>query len=242
MYSPEERDRLRDALIAAARADERITGAALTGSAAANREDRWSDIDLALCVAAEPDEVVADWTERLYRNHGTVHHMDVHSGTTLFRVFLLASSLQVDIAFWRPDEFGATAPTFRLVFGTAVPRPHTPPPDPVQLVGLAWLHALHARSSIARGRVWQAEYMISGLRDHVLALACLRFGVPAVQGRGMDDLPGSATVPGALVCSLEDAELRRAFAVAVEALLAEAAHVDAALADRLSVPLRVMLR
>ena len=30
----------------------------------------------------------------------------------------------------------------------------------------------------------QAEYMISGMRDHVLALACLRHGVPAVQGRG----------------------------------------------------------
>jgi hypothetical protein len=26
--------------------------------------------------------------------------------------------------------------------------------------------------------------MISGMRDHVLALACLRHGVPAVQGRG----------------------------------------------------------
>jgi hypothetical protein len=26
---------------------------------------------------------------------------------------------------------------------------------------MGWLYALHARSSIARGRVWQAEYMIS---------------------------------------------------------------------------------
>ena len=31
--------------------------------------------------------------------------------------------------------------------------------------------------------------MISGLRDNALALACLRHGLSAVHGRGMDDLP-----------------------------------------------------
>ena len=48
VFTPEERTRLRDALVARARADERITGAALTGSASRGAEDRWSDIDLAL--------------------------------------------------------------------------------------------------------------------------------------------------------------------------------------------------
>src|SRR5262249_33468849 len=43
MFTPEERAQLRDALIAAARTDPRLTGAALTGSAAAWAEDRWSD-------------------------------------------------------------------------------------------------------------------------------------------------------------------------------------------------------
>jgi hypothetical protein len=33
VFTPQERTRLRDALVARARADERITGAALTGSA-----------------------------------------------------------------------------------------------------------------------------------------------------------------------------------------------------------------
>ena len=31
--------------------------------------------------------------------------------------------------------------------------------------------------------------MISGMRDQVLALACLRHGLPAREGRGMDGLP-----------------------------------------------------
>lgn len=118
--------------------------------------------------------------------------------------------MQVDLAFWPAAEFGAIAPTFRLLFGNANERPTALAPDAAELIGMGWLYALHARSSIARGRVWQAEYMISGVRDHVLALACLRHGVPAVQGRGMDNLPLeiTAVLTGALVCSLDIAELR----------------------------------
>src|SRR5438445_39891 len=80
-----------------------------------------------------------------------------------------------------------------------------------------------ALTSIARGRAWQAEYMISGMRDQVLALACLRHGVPAVEGRGIDRLPPEATeaVATGLVRALDAAELRRAFRVVTEALIAE---------------------
>src|SRR5262249_2747541 len=154
MFTPEDRTRLRKALIAAARADPRLTGAALTGSAAAGAEDRWSDIDLALGVAAgaDPGPVVADWTDRMYREGGAVHHLDVYLGDTLFRVFLLANTLQVDIAFWPAAAFGAVGPTFRLLFGTANPPRERPPPAAAALIGMGWLYALHARSSIARGR------------------------------------------------------------------------------------------
>jgi predicted nucleotidyltransferase len=242
MFTPEDRTRLRDALIAAARADPRITAAALTGSAAVGAEDRWSDIDLALSVAgeADPGRVVADWTERTYREGGAVHHLDVYLGDTLFRVFLLANTLQVDLAFWPAAQFGAIGPTFRLLFGTANERPVRPPPAAAGLIGMGWLYALHARSSIARGRAWQAEYMVSGMRDQVLALACLRHGVPAVEGRGIDRLPPEATaaVTAGLVRSLDAAELRRAFGVVTEALIAEAERADAGLADRLAAPLR----
>lgn len=238
MFTPDERDQLRETLIAAARADDRITGAALTGSASVGRADRWSDIDLALCVAADPAPVLADWTDRLYADHGAVHHMDVVVGRTVYRVFLLADTLQVDIAFCPEDEFGATMPTFRLLFGTARDRPMVTPPDAAHLVGMAWLHALHARSSIARGRGWQAEYMIGGARDQVLALACLRHGVPAWQARGIHELPADVTAPlaDALVRSLDTDELWRAFGVVGRVLLAETALVDGDLADRLTGP------
>jgi predicted nucleotidyltransferase len=198
VFTVEERERLRDILVAAAEDDPRVAGAALTGSAALGCMDRWSDIDLALRLAAGADEpaVLADWTTRMYEDHDAVHHLDVWRGPTRFRVFLLASSLQVDIAFWAWDAFGATGPAFALLFGTANPVPLPAPPAAAELIGLAWLHALHARSSITRGRVWQAEYMVSGLRDQVLALACLRVGVPAVQGQLQEVAAALAAMTG----------------------------------------------
>lgn len=242
MFGIEERKRLKDVLISAAQLDEQISAAALTGSAAAGTEDRWSDIDLALGLVPEADLalVLADWTEAMYRDHGAVHHTDLRRGGTIYRVFLLGNTLQVDIAFSPAAEFGAIGPSFRLIFGNAQEQKQARDPAAVDLVGMGWLYALHARSSIARGKVWQAEYMISGVRDHVLALACLRHGVPAGQGRGMDQLPPAITIPvaAALVRSLDPAELARAFRAAVEALLTEIRGVDPDLAIRLTDPLK----
>ncbi len=243
MFTPEARTALRDTLIDAARRDARITGVALTGSASIGAEDRWSDIDLAFGVAASADRgaLIVEWTERMYREHDAVHHMDMVAGGALFRVFLLRDTLQVDLAFWPETEFGPIAPTFRLVSGKARERPVPPgAPSSESLIGMAWLYALHARSSIVRGKVWQAEYMISGVRAHGRARAGGRHGAPAVQGRGMDSLPAevSAPIAAALVRSLDADELRRAFAIVCELLLVEIGAVDADLARRLTVTIR----
>ncbi|WP_327640548.1 nucleotidyltransferase domain-containing protein [Kribbella sp. NBC_00482] len=242
MYTPAERSNLRDALVAAARADARVAGAALTGSAAVGAEDRWSDIDLALGLAPDADQsgVLTDWTDRMYREHAAVHHTDVWSRGTVYRVFLLQSTLQVDIAFAPAEEFGALGPTFQLLFGEAAEQPQSSAPAPVDVVGMGWLYALHARSSIARGKAWQAEYMISGVRDHVLTLMCLRYGVPHSQGRGLHLLPSHSTsaVEATLVRSLDVEELQRAFRASVDVLLVEVEYVDADLAVRLVGPLR----
>ena len=151
------RERLRDGLVSAAEADARISAAALVGSSALGREDQWSDIDLALCVdadAARPT-VIAEWTDWMYAEHGAVHHMDVTRGGALYRVFLLADTLQVDLSFWPATEFGATGPGFRLLFGAVAkdapaPAPAagekkeipTPAPTAAELIGMAWLYAL----------------------------------------------------------------------------------------------------
>jgi hypothetical protein len=85
-------------------------------------------------------------------------------------------------------------------------------------------HALRARFCIERGRFWQAEYWISGTRDYALSLACRRRGLPAYDGRGFDDLPPNVRdfFRGALVISLDRAELLRALGLTIEGLLREA--------------------
>jgi hypothetical protein len=237
MFTQEERENLRSDLLERAAGNQRITGAAITGSAADGHEDRWSDIDLAFGVgdAGEMPNVIADWTAYMYDRHLALHHLDVVAGAWVYRVFLLPSTLQIDLAFVPATEFRALAPTFRLVFGKSNEPRHIPPPPVRDMVGWAWLYALHARTSIARGRLWQAEYMISAVRDSALALASIRHGLPAVHGRGMDLLPSgiAAQFEGALVRQLDTAELWRAFRVAIQGLLSEIRSMDPELAHRL---------
>lgn len=237
MFTPEDRSRIRASLIEKAAADPRITGAAITGSAALGREDAWSDIDLAFGTVdgATLPAVLDDFTAFLYSVHSAVHHLDIAAGPWTYRVFLLPGTLQVDLAFVAQPEFRALAPSFQLVAGVAEPARHLPEPPAGLLIGYGWLYALHARTSIARGSLWQAEYMISGVRDHTLALACLRHGLPTVHGRGFDMLPPGVLLPlaDAIVLRLDHAGLSRAFTAARDALLTEIRHADAPLAGRL---------
>src|SRR5260370_42547821 len=82
MFSPEERACLRSSLLELAHNDQRITGAAITGSGAASREDQWSDVDLAFGVnsTANLPSVLSDWTAHMYDQHRALHHLDVMSG------------------------------------------------------------------------------------------------------------------------------------------------------------------
>lgn len=245
LFTPDEREWLRSELVSQLQRDHRIRAAAHTGSGALGRLDRWSDIDLALCVADEADiaAAIADWTGRMYRDYGAIAHHDVRRGDTLFRVFMLENTLQVDLAFWSSRDFGATAPSFRLAFGTAAERPLPPPAIPSEFIGMAWLYALHVRSSVCRRRRWQAHYMLSGMRDNVLALACLRHGLPVREARGVDDLPPAVTLSlqNALVTTLDTAEIKRAFAATTAVLLDETRLVDADLASRLTGPLNALV-
>lgn len=245
LFTEGERERLRARLLDRARDDPRISGAAITGSTAGGKVDRWSDIDLFFGVASPhaPLDVLGDWSRFVYDELGALHHFDLQAGTATYRAFLLPDCLEIDLAFTPESSFGATSSTFQVVFGEAVERP-VPAPNRDHLLGLAWHHVLHARISIERGKPWQAEYWISALRDHVFELACLRLGLPAAHAKGVDMLPAELTKPyeDALVGSLDPKELWRALGTATALLLAEACGVDAGLAERLHEPLRALVR
>src|SRR5579863_8860714 len=101
IFTSQQREQIRDQLVAAAKSDARIAAAAHFGSAALGLLDRWSDIDLGLCLTdgAHLDEVLSDWTARLYRDHAAVADYDVRRGDILYRVFLLENTLQIDLSF-----------------------------------------------------------------------------------------------------------------------------------------------
>jgi hypothetical protein len=241
VFTAEQREQIRAELVAAAKADTRIAAAAHFGSAALGLQDRWSDIDLGLCLADNThwQQVLSDWTAHLYREHAAVANYDVRRGDILYRVFLLANTLQIDLSFWPTGELRAAGPKFSLLFGAAGEPVPAPVPDSRELIGMAWLYALHVRSSIARARWLQAEHMLSGMRDNVLALMCKREGVAAVQGRGLDDLrkEEKARAAECLARSLEQAELQRAFRATTGALLEELRGADHDLAAKLEGPL-----
>src|SRR5262245_40549124 len=163
MFSEAERERLRKELLELGRKDGRISGGAITGSASRDALDRWSDIDLAFGVrtADQLGAVLDDFTRYMQLEHDAVDTLDVRRNPWIYRVFLLPTTLQVDLAFAPATDFGALAPSFKLVFGTAREPRVLPARDPRELLGYGWLYALHARSSIARGRPWQALYMLN---------------------------------------------------------------------------------
>ncbi len=115
------------------------------------------------------------------------------------------------------------------------------PPSAHELFGYAVHHALRARFCIERGRYWQAEYWISGVRDHAMSLACLRRSLPVDYGRGFDDLPTDVrdAFAGSLATSLERNELMRALCSDIAGLMRDADGVQA-LASKVEPQLRML--
>lgn len=235
MFTVEERDGVRERLLELAEANPSITAAAITGSYVSGGSDKWSDIDLAFAISGEPATALEQWTEILYRDFVALHDWDLPFGSTIYRVFLLTGCLEVDIAFTPTADFGPRGPNWRTIFGETVVLTPSSRPRFDDLAGLAWHHTLHARACIERGKPWRAEYLISGVRNQVLALACLRLDHPTAYAKGADLLPAGLTAPleATFVRSLDGAEMRRALAAAANALTAELELTEPALADRL---------
>ena len=237
MFTAKQRDYVRNYVLEMARADPRVTGGALIGSTAAGTEDSRSDIDVTFGIAAGHaiEIVIDDWSQVLEQEFGVLNHFDLRSGPSLYRVFLLPDGLEIDISVTPEGDFGVRGPHFHILFGRVQQLKVTPPPDSRHIIGLSWHHVFHARSCIERGKPWQAEYWISEVRNHTLALSCIRLGESAVHGRGADKLPAAITKPFAdtLVRSLDESELRRALAVATMCLIAELEKWDTTLSARL---------
>jgi hypothetical protein len=237
VFTVERRERLRAQLVEVGRADPGVSGVAHVGSFAGGRADRWSDIDLAVCVDSI-GAVMDRWTEAMRDVHSAIHWWDLPFSATVYRVFLLADGLEVDVAFAPADDYGPRGPDWRAVFGPVTTPTSTSasPPAPGNTVGLCWHHVLHAVAAVDRGRLWEAEWLINQGRHHVLELACRRFGLPSAHGRGSDQLPGSvrAAALTALPGALDPLSLTAAARGLGDFLVGELALADDALAAALT--------
>ena len=230
MFSVEQRDALREHVLQLADKDERAVAGAAVGSLAVDGGgDRFSDLDLTFGIVDDVPvgEVLDDWTRKLVEDKDALQLADLERGPTSYRVFLLPDALQFDLSMTPAAQFRAAGPRFRLLFGETAGDPRTPtPPLAHDLFGWGIIYALHSRSCIERGRVWQAEHYVGAVRDHALALACLREGAPAVQARGYDDLSAEtiARFADTHVVSVEPEALRPALAASARALMHEGAQ------------------
>ena len=241
VFTVEQRDALHERALRLAEDDDRVVAGAAVGSLAVDDGDRFSDLDLTFGIAdhVPVSEVLDDWTSRLIDELGAVRLADLERGPTIYRVFLLPDALQLDLSMTPATLFRPASPRFRLLFGetgAGEPEVPTPPgdlfiPTPTvagDLFGWGVIYALHARACIERRRLWQAEHYVGAVRDHALSLACLRHGLPAVQGRRYDDLPPEtlARFDATHVGAVEPAALRAALAASVMALMHESAEAE----------------
>jgi len=230
MYTIDDRNKVRERVLQLAASDARVIAGAVVGSLALGEGDRWSDLDLTFAVADEFSmlEVLEGWTRIIFDEFNAAHLFDLPSGPSIYRVFLLPGCLQFDLSFTAASKFGATSPKFKLLFGSAVEKLHTPEPSAQELFGYAVHHALRARFCIERDRVWQAEYWISETRNYALSLACRSRELPARNGRGFDNLPPEVLTKfkDSFAVSLEHAELFRALRIVINGLLSETSEVQ----------------
>jgi hypothetical protein len=244
MFTVEQRDALRERVLELAQGDERIVAGALVGSLAVDGGgDRYSDVDMTFGIADDVPvaEVLDDWTRRLAGELGAVQLADLERGPTTYRVFVLPDSLQFDLSMTPASRFRPAGPRFRLLFGRTAPdeaataAPAGPgdlfiatPAVAHDIFGWGVIYALHTRACVERGRVRQAEHYIGAVRDHGLALACLREGLPAFHARTFDDLSPEtlARFAGSEVGALEPGALRAALAAAVRALVHEGSAAE----------------
>jgi predicted nucleotidyltransferase len=225
MYTVEGRTALIDRIVEIARSDRRVVAGAVIGSLAFGSGDRWSDVDLTFAIDRKASrlDVLDDWADRLRAQLDAVVLFDLPSGETLYRVFFLASGLQVDVSVTPENSFGPGGPKFRLLFGEANAPPQSSGSPARELFGWGVAYVREARACVERGRFRQAEHSIDAIRENALALACLRRGLPARFGRGLDDLPAEVLerFDAARPRSLRREDLLAGLSLAAEGLLSE---------------------
>jgi hypothetical protein len=245
LFTPSDRDKVQLRILEMAQSESCVTGGAVLGSIAAGTQDRWSDLDITFAVSENTNliQILDNWTQVLDKEFAVLHHFDLRSGPSIYRVILFANCLELDLSVTSEAEFRPRGSHFKLLFGNAKDIAIPPAPSEDELIGLCWHHILHANSAIARGKFWQAEYWISALRNYALSLLCLRLGLATSYGKGIDLLPHEIlkTFEAGFVQALNPSELKRSLTIVSKAFCNVLLQHHEVLAKRLAETLLLVL-
>ena len=229
MFDAALRDRVQAAIAERAERDPRIAAAAVVGSLATGRADRWSDLDFAFGDTEEVSvsDVIGDWSRALASEFHATVLLDLRSGGAQYRVFLLPGCLQVDLSFASGGHVLQGSPRMRLLFGGTWPM-QSAPQSPEDLFGWGVLYVRHAYVCLQRQRWWQAAFCITAVRNAAMDLACLARELPTRFGRAYDDLPTDllAQLEATNFASTSPDDLGRSFRAAVRCLIDQGASVS----------------
>jgi len=121
-----------------ARGDPRVVAGAEVGSLALGRGDRWSDLDITFGITdgVAVTAILHHWSRDLVARFDAVHLFDVVREPAVYRVFLLADYLQLDVSVTPASKFRSTSPHFKLLFGEPKQAGTRPTPLSRRHVGL----------------------------------------------------------------------------------------------------------
>lgn len=237
-FQRSERAQVFERVVAIASEDARVTGGAVVGSLAGNKEDEWSDIDLTFGIKSgiEVMDILQEWTEALKCDFSVIDFFDLKFDTAVYRVFLFSNGLELDLSVVPEINYRATTQDFRLLFGKSNKPAISANADVKTLIGLGWHHVLHANSAICRRKPWQAEYWISALRDHIISMKCIHLELPSVYGKGADSLSSRQLkgLESTLIKSLELSHLRVALVALTKLFILEVQRNNKKLGDKLA--------
>ena len=190
MFTIEFREYIHERILEFAKADKRISQAALVGSTS-ETPDRWSDLDITFGVSSKSniEDVLRDWTSHFEFVFNGVSLFDITYKSSVYMVFILPGGLQVDISFTPESDFGPHGPRFRLLYGNVNKRILHEEPDPKRMFGMAVHHLLRTRVCLERRKIWQAEYWLSSARNEFLSIICINHKLPYSNGKGYDKMP-----------------------------------------------------
>ncbi len=243
LYTPQERQKILDLLIAALQTDNRITGAILVGSGSVGFDDEYSDIDMAIIVAAEDDvdPVSQEWLARFEELLPVAHHFIFSRAPNVYLYgFMLENFLELDISFQSISDLSARRERWKVAFDrTGKIEPfmqaswaNRTEPDLRETyfrwLNSIWHYVLHIGLCVKRGHLWRARHYLEQLRDRTVELAGLNNGLNTSNFRQVDQMPDDFRIAlqETLVSELESDEILRALRAATRCFFKQAHALD----------------